>query len=125
MADDDRMRVESVWKDNLIKSHDPAQRTGAKEGKNKGKNREKRRTKDFFAALSKRAEVKNHELEQKGLPYRFCIYAKSDEIFIDVVTLNADGKIEKTVKKNITDEDFDRMMDDMSILEGLFLDTNA
>ena len=124
-GDDDSFRVDGVFQENQIRSYEGVQKPGEREGRREGKKREKRRSKDYFETLAKRAEVSNKRLEEKRLPYRFCVYQRGGEVFIDLLTLDARGEMKETVRKNITDEDFDRWIEDLSSLEGLFFDKNA
>jgi hypothetical protein len=86
---------------------------------------EMRKTQDHFETVTKRTELCNAMLMQKKLPYRFCIYKKGRQIFIDLVALNENGKIKDILRKNITNEDFDKLIDDISSIEGLFVDREA
>ena len=123
---DDTFRVDAVFHDNDIHGYDVVKKPDERmEERHEGNKRRWRRPKDYFTTLAKRAGVTNQELAKKKLPYRFCVYEQGGEVFIDVVTLDAAGKVSTTVRRNITDEDFDRWIDDISILEGLFLDTSG
>jgi len=124
-GDNDSFSVDSVFHESDVRSYDEVQRPGEREGRREGKRREKRRSKDYFGTLAKRAEVSNEQLAQKKLPYRFRVYQRGDEVFINLVTLDARGKVKTTVRRNITDEDFDRWIEDLSSMEGLFFDSNA
>ncbi|MBD3392949.1 MAG: hypothetical protein GF418_12660 [Chitinivibrionales bacterium] len=124
-SDDDSFRVDSVFQESRIRGYERVQRREEREGRREGKERQKRRSGDYFRTLAKRAEASNEELEKKRLPYRFRVYQGGQKVFIDLVTLHASGKVKKTVRRNITDEDFDKWIEDLSSLEGLFLDTSA
>jgi hypothetical protein len=75
---------------------------------------------DYLHAITKAAEASNGALEKKGLPYRFCVYAEGENVMIDLVMLDQAGKIVKEIKRNITDDDFAKLIDNISSIEGLF-----
>lgn len=118
-------RVDGLSSGKELDRYDSVRYAGQKGGRQGGRHRSKRRSGDYFATLAKRALVANNELTTKNLPYRFCVYQQGDQVLLDIVALDEKGNVIKTVRKNITEDDFDLLIDDMSLLEGLFLDTNA
>ena len=90
------------------------------------KKREKREPPDSAGAhireLTKAAEKAHEYFSAHHIPYRFCIYEEGKDVFIDIVRLDAGGKPEKTVKKNITREDFWKWMDILENHDGMILD---
>jgi hypothetical protein len=79
-------------------------------------------TVDRFDELARAAEQSNAILVRNHSPYRFCIYRKGAEIFIDIVTLDKDGKIGAIQMHNITHEDFSKWIRHVQEREGLFFD---
>jgi hypothetical protein len=53
------------------------------------------------------------------------VYLKNDEVFIDRVILDKDGNPLEVKSKNIGQEDFARLIEDVTNIEGLFFDTMA
>ena len=86
---------------------------------------ERKDAKDYFHTLQTAAEKSNDFLLKKGLPYRFHVYMENEEVFIDLVRLDEKGVIIGEKRKNISHEDFQRMIEDVSQLEGLFFDGTA
>ena len=86
---------------------------------------EKRHPKEYLNAITKAAEASNDRLAKKGAPYRFRVYDEEGKVMIDLVMLDDTGKIVKEVKRNITDDDFDRLIENISAIEGLFIDRNG
>ena len=86
---------------------------------------DKKEVQDNFHDLSVAAETSNDKLADKGLPYRFCIYEDSDEIFIDLVVLDDKGSIIEEKRKNISHQDFSRLIEEIANNEGLFFDGMA
>lgn len=82
-------------------------------------------TKDYFKTIAKAAEASNQKLIDAHLPYRFCIYTSGTEVFIELVVLDKSGQILSQQKKNITHQDFERLIEDVSQIEGLFFDKTA
>jgi len=81
--------------------------------------------KDFIHTIGKAAEASNAKLVRLNLPYRFCVYSKDDEVFIDIVILDQNGTIVSEKIKNISHQDFERLIEDVSQIEGLFIDSSA
>ena len=84
--------------------------------------RERRKPKDYFHTIAKAVERSNDILIERKSPFRFCIYLKKESVFIDLVELDSAGKVKSAVRKNITQEDFDRLIEDVSQIEGLLFD---
>lgn len=81
--------------------------------------------KDHFQELTDAAALAHEKLSLRKSPYRFCVYRKGEEIFIDIVLLGPDGKIASLTPKNITHEDFRRLLREVENGEGLFFDRTA
>ncbi|OGS34052.1 MAG: hypothetical protein A2293_09260 [Elusimicrobia bacterium RIFOXYB2_FULL_49_7] len=82
----------------------------------------KEEARDNFEALAKAAEESNVILIRNHSPYRFCVYKKGEEVYIDIVRLNSAGQIENLVQKNITHDEFSKWIKDIEEREGLFFD---
>lgn len=82
----------------------------------------KEQNKDHFKELADAVEVIHKILIEKNVPYRFCVYREQDEIMIDIVKLNSLGKIIKTIKRNITHEDFYKWIEHIENQDGLVFD---
>ena len=65
----------------------------------------------------------NRELEEKKSPYRFYIYREFDDIFINLVRLDSNGKIAEVKRKNITHQEFADLIKQIQQGEGLFFDS--
>jgi len=78
--------------------------------------------KEHFDELSQVAEQVHELLLSKNLPYRFCIYKEDNEIFFDLVVIDDKGTPQKTVKKNITHQEFSELIKNIENLDGLFMD---
>jgi hypothetical protein len=87
--------------------------------------RQSRETKDYVHTITRAAEASNEKLARLNLPYRFYVYTEGEEVFINAVVLDAAGKIISAKKKNISHQDFERLIEDVSQIEGLFLDRTA
>ena len=70
-----------------------------------------------------------HDLHKKLVkrksPYRFCIYLENDEVVIDFLILDENGKPLKTLKKDITHDDFIRWFEDLESGRGILFDQKA
>lgn len=83
---------------------------------------EREEAKDHFEELTKAAAAAHVTLVENNSPYRFCVYRENDEIFIDIVLLNKQGKADTVIKKNITHTEFHKILQEIDTKEGLFFD---
>jgi len=82
-------------------------------------------TKDHFGELSKAAELAHEILVRTHSPFRFCVYKENGEVFIDLVILDANGKIGSIRKQKITHEQFFKWIEHIQDREGFFIDEQA
>lgn len=75
-----------------------------------------------FAELTRAVEEAHQRLVAAGSRYRFCIYRRGPELFIDVVVLGDDGKIASVREKNITHDEFAQWVENIAKGEGMFFD---
>lgn len=81
-----------------------------------------RHPKEHMATMVRAAKESNEKLAKKGLPYRFCVCEQNGRIIIDMVLLDKSGKVVREVQRDITDGDFDRLIEDVASIEGLMID---
>ena len=99
-----------------------------KEGKKKQPEQdlhEKRDPKEYMHAISQAAKTSNELLAKKGSRYRFCVTEEGENVIIDLVMLDDAGKIIKEVRRNITNDDFDKLINNIASIEGLLFDSNG
>ncbi len=82
-------------------------------------------SKDYVKTIITAVEASNKKLISLHLPFRFYAYTQGEEIFIDVLVLDFDGHIISEKKRNISHQDFERLIEDVSQIEGLFVDKTA
>ncbi|MBN1129546.1 MAG: hypothetical protein JXA71_11195 [Chitinispirillaceae bacterium] len=99
--------------------------SGSKKKEQEGRRHEKRHPAAYMHTISRAVRESNEQLTRKGLPYRFCIHESKGEIEIDIVMLDRYGNVVKEVKRNITNDDFDRLIENISLIEGLFIDSTG
>jgi hypothetical protein len=112
-------RVEEV---SGIKKVNNDEQGGNASGKKGHEQHKKRHPGEYMHVIGRAARESNEQLAKKGAPYRFRVYESQGEVMIDLVMLDASGNIVKEVKRNITDEDFDRLIENISLIEGLLID---
>ena len=81
-----------------------------------------RRSKDYIHTLQAATEASNEQLVRLGIPLRFCVYEAHGQLMIDVVRLDENGHIIAAVRKDITNEDFEKWIEDIAGMEGLLFD---
>ncbi len=64
-------------------------------------------------------------LEAKGSPYRFCVYEKDGDIFIDVVTLDKGGNPGKSFHQDISHQELEALVRQIRTGRGLVFDASA
>lgn len=118
MNDTYDLNIKKVNQTPCFKDHDK---------KNQGKKKKKKESeedevKDHFKELSDAALRIHKVLEEKKSPFRFCVFKERDEIFIDIVILDGQGKIGKIIKKNITHQEFLDIIKNIETLDGVIVD---
>jgi len=81
--------------------------------------------KDHFQDLTKAAEQINKLLEAKKSLNRFRVYREKDEIFIDLVILDENEKIVRTIRKNITHQEFSEIIKNIEQMDGFIVNYEA
>lgn len=75
-----------------------------------------------FRELARKAEQAHQVLSQKKSPYRFCVYQKDGEVFVDVAIVDADSRTTEIYKRNITHDEFQSWMNLIETESGLIFD---
>ncbi|MCX7727118.1 MAG: hypothetical protein N2053_09760, partial [Chitinispirillaceae bacterium] len=112
MASDDRLElrgIENISSSDMVKGTSPASQYS--KGKNQEQKRKQKKVKDFFNPLSKAVEASNKRLIARKLPYRFRVFREDEDVFIELSILDEGGNIIKKEVKNITESDFNRIID--------------
>jgi hypothetical protein len=117
--------IEEVAGSARVHNDKPAGERGSSRQQPDAHEHEKRHPKEYFHTISKAAEASNKQLERTKAPYRFRVYEEGPRVLIDIVMLDDAGKIVKEVKRNITDEDFNKVIQDISAIEGLLIDSSG
>jgi len=78
-----------------------------------------------FELLAKAAEESHAILLKEKSPYRFCVYREGDDVFIDVVILDKEGKIKDIKKKKITYDEFTTWLAHIHGGQGLLIDETS
>ncbi len=82
----------------------------------------RKRVKDYFSTLAKATETSNQQLEERGIPFRFCLYKEGERVLIDFVTLDETGKKKASQRTDITNEDFNLWIENIANIAGLNFD---
>jgi len=81
--------------------------------------------KQHFKDITDMVHEAHEELESKQSPFRICVYQEADDIYIDVVTIDEDGKIDQVFKHNITNDELESLVQHIKTGRGLIFDTNV
>jgi hypothetical protein len=82
-----------------------------------------KRVQDYLHTIGIRAQATDLEFQRKHLPYRIKVLANNNEnILIDLSILDGQGKVMKHETRNVTDANFNMLMEDISTGKGLLID---
>jgi hypothetical protein len=82
-----------------------------------------KRPRDYLRTLNKRARATDLAFKRQHLPYQFEVLADGDKnIYIDLSILDEKGNVIKHEKRDVTNDNFGRLMDDISSGKGLLID---
>ena len=81
------------------------------------KNLKNRKIEDYIKTLEKRAQNTNQRFKSQNLPYELSLRDSTGEMFLDLAI-----KGYKTLSRNITEENFGKVIDDISLGKGLIID---
>lgn len=84
-----------------------------------------KKVRDYFHPLSKAVDASNLRLAERHLPYRFKVYKRWGEVFLDLFILDDQGNVKEKQHRNISQSDFNRIIDDVVSVEGMFFDGTA
>ena len=97
--------------------------TGQMASAKKEKNRpHENEVKDHFSDLTQASDRINKILQAKKSLNRFCIYRDNKDIFIDLVIMDENNKITKTIRRNITHQEFTETIKNIEELDGFIVD---
>lgn len=117
---DDELRINNI--------HRVVSRNKSLRSKRRKRNRDKKQRDEagnHFPYLAEAAEIAHTVLEKNGSPYRFCVYQKNQDVFIDIVIVDDGGEIKEIRKKNITHDEFSLWLNHIEQGDGFFLDLMA
>ncbi|MCP3875556.1 MAG: hypothetical protein GY699_20680 [Desulfobacteraceae bacterium] len=89
------------------------------------KKRHFQEAKKHFDELTKIVDETHKELEEKDSPFRLCVYQEGEDIFIDIVTIDQFGKIDKTFKHDISHDQLENLINHIKSGRGLIFDADA
>lgn len=82
-----------------------------------------KRPRDYLRTINKRAQATDLAFKRQHLPYQFKVLTDGEEnIYIDLSILDEKGNIVKHEKRDVTNESFGRLMDNISSGKGLLID---
>ena len=105
----------------------PEKRHGQKQfDKRKQKKRPQHHSvKRNIQALTKIAHEAHEELQAMNSPFRLCVYQEGDEVFIDVVAMDASGKVIKVFRQDITNDELEDLIHQIKTGRGLMFSLDA
>ncbi len=91
----------------------------------KKKKKPRHYVKGHLKALTRIVDEAHQALEQMDSPFRLCIYEKEGEIFIDVVTLDSQGKTVQIFRQDITYDELENLIEQIKSGRGLVLNSRV
>jgi ABC-type xylose transport system substrate-binding protein len=82
-------------------------------------------TLEYFRPLEKAAVVTNQNLEGNDRPLRVSVYRKGANVMMEVIVSKPDGASPENIKKDITEDDFSKLIHDLTDVKGLIIDESA
>jgi hypothetical protein len=125
------MSLDDTTPSSELRSVDPvfAVQAAASSAQRQNRDNERRRerppqkkVRDYFHPLSKAVDASNLRLVERKLPYRFKVFKRWGEVFIELYLLDENGTVKEKQRRNISQSDFNRIIDDVVQVEGLFFD---
>ena len=89
---------------------------------NERRNPDRREAKDHFNELAQAAEVTHRLRDRKGRRCLYCVYREGDEVYVDIVVLDKQGRPASTKRRCITHEPYLKWLERIDEGEGMVLD---
>ncbi|MBN1761060.1 MAG: hypothetical protein JW863_22215 [Chitinispirillaceae bacterium] len=83
----------------------------------------KRQCIDYVDTLKKAATFAEEDIKAHHLPYRFFFFKRDGEAFLDLINLDPNGRPIGITTKNVTNNDFDTLIDDVRDSKGMYIDS--
>jgi hypothetical protein len=78
---------------------------------------------NYLHTLKKRAEMSNDLAKKQKLPYRLTVHkVDSNRVFLDVVIVDADEKELDRISRDVTENNFGKLLDNITDGSGLIID---
>jgi hypothetical protein len=82
-----------------------------------------KRVQDYLRTIRTRAQATDREFQRRNLPYRFKVLTDNNEnVLIDLSILDGQGKVIRHETRNVTNDNFGTLMDNISTGKGLLID---
>jgi hypothetical protein len=82
-------------------------------------------TLQYFRPLEKAADATNQNLENADSPLRVSVYRKGAGVMMEVIVSRSDGASPESIKKDITEDDFSKLIHDIADSKGLIFDESV
>jgi hypothetical protein len=82
-------------------------------------------TLQYFRPLEKAVDVTNRTLENTDSPLRVSVYRKGAGVMMEVIVSQPDGASPESIKKDITEDDFSKLIHDVTDVKGLVIDESV
>jgi len=79
----------------------------------------------YFSTMARAADHSNKELVDHNNPFRFCVCREHGRIVLELIKVDRDGHSQPVSKTAITEDDYARWIEDISVIEGLVVDVKA
>lgn len=82
-------------------------------------------TLQYFRPLEKAVDVTNRTLQNTDSPLRVSVYRKGAGVMMEVIVSQPDGASPESIKKDITEDDFSKLIHDVTDVKGLVIDESV
>lgn len=76
-------------------------------------------------ALTKIADEAHEELQAMDSPFRLCVYQEGEEVFIDVMAMDASGNPVQVFRHDITNDELEDLIHQIKTGRGLMFNIDA
>lgn len=115
--------IEKIIPSNKIKNEDHVDWTPPRINLDQVRGAMKKTVFKYLKTLKKRAEMTNDQARKQNLPYRLKVHTIGDDkVFLDVLIVDASEKELERISRDVTNNDFVKLIENITAGSGLIID---